>query len=64
MTYNPHQLLCVHDSPGVRLEFRLRGGKLFGNGARFWINLQRTYDLAIAERTVDVSDIPTLEMAQ
>ena len=33
---------------------------LFGNGAGFWANLQRSYDLAVAERTVDVSGIPTL----
>ena len=39
----------------------VRLGKLFGNGARFWINLQRIHDLAVAERTVDVSAIPTLE---
>ena len=28
---------------------------------RFWINLQRSHDLAVAERTVDVSRIRTLE---
>ena len=39
----------------------VRFGKLFGNGGRFWVNLQRSYDLAVAERTVDVSGIPTLE---
>ena len=33
----------------------------FGNGGRFWINLQRSHDLAVAERTVDVSGIRTLE---
>ena len=40
----------------------VRFGKLFGNGARFWVNLQRIHDLAVAERTVDVSGIPTLEV--
>ena len=35
-------------------------GKLFGNGARFRINMRRACDLAIAERNVDVSRIPTL----
>ena len=39
----------------------VRFGKLFGNGARFWVNLQRRHDLAIAERVVDVSRIPTVE---
>ena len=37
------------------------GRPLFGNGASFWVNLQRIHDLALAERTVDVSGIPTLE---
>ena len=45
----------------VTAEMAVRFGKLFGNGGRFWVNLQRSYDLAIAERTVDVSRIPTLE---
>ena len=39
----------------------VRFGKLFGNGAAFWVALQRDYDLARAERTVDVSGIPTLK---
>ena len=39
----------------------VRFGKLFGNGSGFWINLQRNYDLARPERTVDVSGIPTFE---
>ena len=38
-------------------------GKLFGNGARFWVNMRRAFDLAIAERNVDVSRIPTLMAA-
>ena len=41
----------------------LRFGKLFGNGARFWVNMQRAFDLAIAEQSVDVSRIPTLMVA-
>ena len=46
----------------VTAEMAVRFGKLFGNGAMFWINLQRSYDLAIAEQTIDVSAIPTLEV--
>ena len=38
----------------------VRFGKLFGNGSQFWINLQRKNDLARAERSVDISRIPTL----
>ena len=41
----------------------VRFGKLFGNGARFWVNMQRTFDLSIAEQNVDVSRIPTLTAA-
>ena len=41
-------------------EMAVRFGKLFGNGAGFWANLQRSYDVSVAERTVDVSGIPTL----
>ena len=45
----------------VTAEMAVRLGKLFGNGAGFWVNLQRNHDLALAERSVDVSAIPTLE---
>ena len=45
----------------VTAEMAVRFGKLFGNGARFWATLQCRYDLAIAERSVEVSNIPTLE---
>ena len=40
----------------------VRLGKLFGNDPNLWINLQRAYDLAIAQRAVDVSGIPTIEV--
>ncbi len=45
----------------VTTAMAVRFGKLFGNGARFWMNLQRSHDLAVAERTVDVSRIPALD---
>ena len=47
----------------VTAEMALRFGKLFGNGAGLWMNLQRIYDLAHAERRVDVSGIPTQKAA-
>ena len=50
----------LNEKQPVTAEMAVRFGKLFGNGARFWVNLQRSYDLAVAERTVDVSAIPTL----
>ena len=51
----------LNEKQPVTAEMAVRFGKLFGNGAAFWLNLQRAHDLAIAERTVDVSGIPTLE---
>jgi len=46
----------------VTAEIAVRFGKLFGNGPKLWINLQRAYDLAIAQRAVAVSGIPTIEV--
>ena len=54
----------LNERQPVTAEMAVRFGKLFGNGAAFWINLQRARDLAIAERTVDVSSIPTLQAPQ
>ena len=51
----------LNEKQPVTAEMAVRLGKLFGNGGRFWINLQRSHDLAIAERTVDVSEIWTVE---
>ena len=50
----------VNEKQPVSAGMAVRLGKLFGNGARFWIGLQRNHDLAVAERSVDVSRIPTL----
>lgn len=43
----------------------LRLGKLLGNGPDIWINLQRAYDLAAAERELagEIKKIPTLSAA-
>ena len=51
----------LNEKQPVTAETAVHFGKLFGNGAGFWVNLQRFYDLALAERAVDVSRIPTLE---
>ncbi|MDE0717251.1 MAG: HigA family addiction module antitoxin [Rhodospirillaceae bacterium] len=51
----------LNEKQPVTAEMAVRFGKLFGNGAGFWINLQRIHDMARAEREVDVSGIPTLE---
>lgn len=41
----------------------VRLGKLLGNGPDLWLNLQRRHDLWKAEQEVDVSNIPTLNVA-
>ena len=53
----------LNERQPVTAEMAVRFGKLFGNGARFWANMQRAFDLAIAEQNVDVSRIPTLTAA-
>ena len=37
---------------GISPETALRLGRYFGNSARFWMNLQTNFELAIAERTI------------
>ena len=41
----------------------LRIGKLCGNGPDLWINMQRSYDLEIAEKELksEIAKIPTLQ---
>ena len=40
----------------------VRLGKLFGDGAGSWIRMQAAYDTWQAERTEDVSQIPTIKV--
>ena len=40
----------LNEKQSVTPEIAARFGELFGNGARFWGNLQRNYDRAMAER--------------
>ena len=47
----------------VTPQMAVRIGKLCGNGPRIWLNMQAAHDLWKAERSVDVSKIPTLEVA-
>lgn len=53
----------INEKQPVTAEMAVRLGKFLGNGGAFWIKLQRVYDLEIAENSVDVSDIQTLETA-
>jgi addiction module HigA family antidote len=37
---------------GISPDTALRLGRYFGNSARFWLNLQMAYELAVAEREI------------
>ncbi len=47
----------LNERQPVTAEMAVRFGKFFGNGARFWINMQRNCDLAIAKQNIDTSEI-------
>lgn len=47
----------------VSASIAVRMGKLFGNGAGLWLRMQADHDVWQAERTEDVSKIPTLRAA-
>lgn len=47
----------------VTPEVAVRLGKLCGNGPGLWLRMQQARDLWRATREVDVSGIPTLEVA-
>jgi len=53
----------LNEKQPVTPEMAVRLGKLCGNGPRLWLNMQTAYDLWHAERNVDVSKIPTLQVA-
>lgn len=56
-----HEILR-EDRP-VSAAVAVRLGKMFGNGPLFWIRMQAAYDAWHAEREIDVSNIPTLQVA-
>ena len=47
----------------VTPQMAVRIGKLCGNGPRLWLNMQAAHDLWQAQKAVDVSKIPALEIA-
>ena len=53
----------VKGETALSVDTAMRLSKFFGNTAEFWMNLQRTYDLARARKTVDLSDITPLAVA-
>lgn len=56
-----HDILAEKKPVSAGVAVRL--GKLFGNGPGVWLRMQSAYDMWHAERTVDVSKIPTLKAA-
>ena len=55
-----HLYDLLNETKPVSPEVAVRLGKLFGNGPSVWIRMQAAYDTWHAERSVDVSAIPTL----
>ena len=53
----------VNGDTALTVDTALRLSTLFGNTPEFWMNLQRSYDLARARESVDVSDIVPLVAA-
>jgi len=53
----------INEKQPVTPDMAVRLGKLCGNGPHLWLNMQTAYDLWHAQRRVDVSKIPTLEVA-
>lgn len=48
-----HRIIARSNPRPVTPEMAVRLGKLCGNGARLWANLQSAYDLWYAERRID-----------
>ena len=53
----------VKGETGLSVDTALRLSAFFGNTAEFWMNLQRTHDLARARAIVDITDIVPLAAA-
>ena len=58
-----HLYDIMEERKPVSPETAVRLGKLLGNGAGLWVRMQADYDVWAAERSVDVSAIPTLAVA-
>jgi addiction module HigA family antidote len=42
----------LNGTRGITADTALRLGRFFGQTPEFWMNLQRTYDLVVAERSI------------
>ena len=55
----------LNERQPVTAQMALRLGKLVGNGPDLWYNMQKNYDMKIAERAMadEIAKIPTLKAA-
>ena len=53
----------VNEKKPVSAPVAARFEKLFENGSLFWIRMQGAYDAWHAEREINVSQVPTLDVA-
>lgn len=54
----------VRGDNGITADTALRLARFFGNSPEFWLNLQRSYDLAVASRAAgDLSTIVPVQAA-
>lgn len=52
----------VNCKNGVSAEMAMKLGKAFKTSAEFWLNLQAQYDLWVASKRVDLSDVEVIAM--
>ncbi len=53
----------LNGNRGISPETALRLGRFFGNSARFWLNLQMGYELAVAEREIGARVVAEVDPA-
>ena len=53
----------IKGTTGITPDTALRLGKAFNTMPSYWMNMQTNYDMAIAEREIDVSGIEPLSAA-
>ena len=53
----------VHGKRSITANSALRLAKFFGNSPKFWLNLQTSYDLEEAAKSVDLKEIKGIQVA-
>ena len=53
----------IKGQTAVSVDTAMRLGRFFSTTPEYWMNLQRSWDLARAKETIDVSQIKPLEVA-